>query len=117
MSAGPGAPTPLGPGAVVIAYLQGPRDRYWGVLRSIDAAGIVVHGIDLHAFDDWTRQVADGREGLSPSTVFFPLTRVEKILLDTPAGGIPSLQEQFESRTGRTLFEALGLAGSTNGEA
>jgi hypothetical protein len=101
----------LAPGAVVIAYLQAPRDRYWGVLRSIDTAGIVIEGIDLQAFDDWTRQVAEGREGLGPSTVFFPLARVEKILLDAPAGGVPALQDQFETRTGRTLHEALEPGG------
>jgi len=117
MSGGAHHPAGLAPGAVVIAYLQGPRDRYWGILGSIDTAGIVIHGIDLHAFDDWTRQVAEGREGLSPSTVFFPLARVEKILLDSPAGEIPSLQDQFESRTGRALVEVLGRGGRTAGQA
>jgi hypothetical protein len=54
---------------------------------------------------------------MSPSTVFFPLARVEKILLDAPAGGIPSLQDQFESRTRRTLVEALGPGGRRAGQA
>jgi hypothetical protein len=94
-------------GSVVIAYLKDPRDRFWGILRSIDAVGIVVQGIDLNSFDDWVRQVAEGGEGLSPSTIFFPLARVEKLLLDGDGGAVPSLARQFERRVGRPLPDFL----------
>ena len=100
------APAPLGPGSVVIAYLQGPRDRFWGVLRSLDATGLVIEGIDLNSFDDWVRQAAGG-QGLSLSTVFFPLLRVEKLLLDAESGGVPSMAMQFERRVGLSLQEFL----------
>jgi len=93
----------LRPPAVVIAYLQSPRERFWGVVRHLDGAGVVIQGIDLDSFDDWVRQVADG--GASPhlSTVFFPLLRVEKLLLDLASGPVPSLAQQFERRVGRTV--------------
>lgn len=98
------------PGAVVILYLKEPKERFWGVLRSLDATGISVLGVDLQAFDDWVRQVADrASPDINASLVFFPLLRVEKILLDMPSGTIPSLVDNFESRTGRGLLSYLGL--------
>ena len=101
----------LGPGAVVIAYLQSPRERFWGVVRSLDATGLVMEGFDLNSFDDWVRQVGEGGSGLSLSTVFFPLLRVEKLLLDSDGGPVPSMAAQFERRVGRSLREVLGWAG------
>ena len=97
--------SPLRPGSVVIAYIQNPRERFWGVLRSLDPTGLVIEGIDLNSFDDWMRQTAEGGEGLSLSTVFFPLVRIEKLLLDDDNGSVPSLSRQFERRVGRTVRE------------
>jgi hypothetical protein len=97
----------LKPPAVVIVYLQNPRERYWGVVRALDATGLVLQGTDLNSFDDWVRQAGAG-EAQEASTVFFPLARVEKVLVDAPAGPAPSLQQQFESRVGRPLLSYLG---------
>lgn len=97
----------LKPPAIVIVYLQNPRERYWGVVRALDATGVVVQGTDLNSFDDWVRQVGAG-EPHEASTVFFPLSRVEKVLVDAPAGPAPSLQQQFEARVGRSLLSFLG---------
>jgi len=98
---------PLAPGSFVIAYLQNPRDRFWGVLRSLDAAGLVIEGIDLNSFDDWVRLAREGGEGLCLSTVFFALLCVEKLLLDSESGGVPSMAMRFETRVGRSLKEFL----------
>lgn len=98
----------LGPGSVVVAYVQNPRERFWGVVRSLDPSGVVLEGIDLNSFDDWVRQVAEGGAELSLSTVFIPLMRVEKLLLDADSGSAPSLSAQFERRVGRTVREYLG---------
>lgn len=102
------SPPSLGPGAIVVAYLQNPRERFWGVVRSLDVTGLVVEGIDLGSFDDWVRQVAEGGQGLSLSTVFFPLPRVEKLLLDADGGAVPSMAAQFERRVGRPLRDVMG---------
>ena len=40
-------------------------------------------------------------------TLFFPMTRVERIALDEPSGPIPSLAEMFEQKVGRSLLEYL----------
>ena len=105
------ATSPLGPGSVVVAYVQNPRERFWGLIRALDSAGVVIEGIDLNSFDDWVRQVAEGGERPSLSTVFIPLVRVEKLLLDANSGSAPSLSLQFERRVGRTLREYMGWTG------
>jgi hypothetical protein len=97
----------LKPPQVVILYLQAPRERYWGVVRAIDATGVVIQGGELGGFDAWMRQVAEGAPNSVPSTVFFPLARVEKVLVDSPSGDAPSLGQQFERRIGRTLAAFL----------
>ncbi len=100
----------LRPPAVVIAYLQNPRERFWGAIRSLDGTGIVIQGVDLDSFDPWVRQIAGDGDSSAPSTVFFPLLRVEKVLLDVRSGAVPSLAEQFEQRVGRSYLEFLGIA-------
>ena len=97
----------LKPPAVVIVYLQNPRERYWGVVRGLDATGIVIQGSDLSTFDDWVRQVAEGGGGARPSVLFFPLARVEKVLVDDAAGEALTLAQQFERRVGRSLLSCL----------
>ncbi|HXH27990.1 MAG TPA: hypothetical protein VNL37_03030 [Candidatus Polarisedimenticolia bacterium] len=95
------------PPAVVIVYLQEPRERFWGLVRHLDSSGIVVQGIDLDSFDDWVRHIVERGEAPHLSTVFFPLPRVEKVLVDATSGPVPSLAEQFERRVGRSLQEFL----------
>jgi len=98
------------PDAVVIVYLKDPKERFWGVMRSLDATGTSVLGVDLMAFDDWLRSLDDSTGArITPSLVFFPLQRVDKILLDMPAGDIPSLWERFEGKSGQSLHAYLGL--------
>lgn len=99
----------LQPPAIVILYLQNPRERYWGVVQAIDATGIVVKGADLGSFDGWVGQVAAGEKGPEPSIVFFPLLRVEKVLVDAAAGDAPTLSEQFERRVGRSILSYLAI--------
>ena len=82
-------------------------------MKEITAAGVALRGIDLASFDDWLRGLGSTEEsGIRPSLSFFPLSRVEKILLDEAADGAPSLEGQCLARTGRAvevLFEhALG---------
>lgn len=98
------------PDAVVIVYLREPKERFWGVMRSLDATGTSVLGVDLMAFDDWLRQLGESEaDAITPSLVFYPLFRVEKILLDMPSGEIPALVERFEAKAGRSLHSYLGL--------
>jgi hypothetical protein len=44
--------------------------------------------------------------------MFFPLLRLEKILLDETVGGVPSLAERFQQRIGISVTEFLQGEGS-----
>ncbi len=104
------------PGEAVLVYLKDPHEKLWGVLHRLDAAGILLEGIDLGSFDDWVAQIERGDENVvGPSTIFLPMSRVERILLDRPSGRLPSLADRFRERTGRTVQEALGETAETDG--
>ncbi|MBD0325656.1 MAG: hypothetical protein ICV68_04460 [Pyrinomonadaceae bacterium] len=97
----------IGEGAAVVIVLHSPREKCWGVLDRISAAGVFLRGLDLNAFDDWVRAVAHDEPFMGPSDLFFPMWRVERVTRDEAAGGVPSLTEQLEQRTGRKLHEFL----------
>jgi len=95
--------------SVVMIYLVSPREKVWGLLLDLSAAGVWVRGMDLNSFDDWLRSLslpADQR--LSPSIGFYPLARVEKIFVEDACEGAGSLEAQCLARTGRTLRDCLG---------
>jgi hypothetical protein len=101
----------LNPGTAVVLYLHSPKERMWGFLVSTMAAGVVIRGMDLLAFEDWLRQEAHGDDPLlGPSTVFYPMTRVERMEKDETIGPIPSCAERFLREVGRTVEDALGIA-------
>lgn len=92
-------------GTAIILVLHSPREKCWGVLERIDAAGVFLRGIDLNAFDDWTRAVVHDEPFMGLADLFFPMWRVERVSRDESAGGVPSLAEQLEQRTGRSLAD------------
>jgi methylmalonyl-CoA epimerase len=100
--AGPG-PARIGSGDAVLVYLRDPHEKMWGVLRERDASGLTLQGLDLASFDAWTAQVERGESGITPSVVFLPMARVERVLLDRGTPHLPSLSEGFTRRTGRTV--------------
>lgn len=101
----------LNPGAAVVVYLHSPKEKVWGFLVSTMAAGVVVRGMDLVAFEDWLRQEVRGEEALlGPATVFYPMHRVERMEKDETVGPIASYCERFRREVGRTVEEALGMA-------
>ena len=96
-------------GAVVLVTLREPREKFWGAVLEITTAGVAASGINLEAFDDFSRQWRDG-EPVAPSVVFFPMNRVERVELDLSSGDIPSLSDKFQAKCGRPA-EAVLLAG------
>ncbi len=104
----PAGPAGIENGETVLAYLRDPQEKLWGVLRRLDAAGIVLEGVDLTSFDDWVAQIERREDSVvGPSVIFVPTPRVEKILLDRPSGSLPSLADRFFRRTGRRVQEVL----------
>lgn len=94
-------------GSPVIVNLHSPREKLWGMLRELNAAGVFVRGIDLNTFDDWLRMVVRGERNMSLTHVFLPMWRVERVALDESVDDIPSLAAQFYSRIGITVSEYL----------
>jgi hypothetical protein len=92
-------------GAAVLIVLHSPREKCWGVLDEINAAGIFLRGLDLNSFDDWTRAVAHDEPFIGLTDMFLPMWRVERLTRDESSGGVPSMAEQFEQRTGRKISD------------
>jgi hypothetical protein len=94
-------------GSAVILVLHSPREKCWGVLDEITQAGVFLRGLDLNAFDSWVHAVAHDEPFIGLGDLFFPMWRVERISKDEAAGEMPSLSQQVERRTGRTVAELV----------
>jgi hypothetical protein len=98
----------MNPNSVVIVNLHTPREKVWGILLEINPSGVTMRGIDLNSFDHFISQVNQlDAERVGLPTIFFPMTRVERISLDEPSGSIPSMNELFARKVGRTLSDYL----------
>ena len=94
--------------SIVVLSLQSPKERFFGRLVDISASGVTLRGIDLNAFDDWMNHINYREEsGVQPTTIFFPLHRVEKIILDEGIGAIPSLADTFLTKVGVSVVDHL----------
>ncbi len=95
------------PGVAVLVVLHAPREKCWGILGEVNHAGVFVRGVDLNSFDEWLHAIVHNEPFIGFGDLFFPMWRVERISRDESSGGIPSLREQVEQRTGRTLEEMI----------
>jgi hypothetical protein len=94
--------------SIVVVNLHSPRESFFGRLMEIGPAGVTVRGIDLGAFEDWMNHITQHEEsGVQPTTIFFPLHRIEKIMLDEGIGAIPSLSDTFLTTVGVAVTEHL----------
>ncbi|HEV3512802.1 MAG TPA: hypothetical protein VGS05_13940 [Candidatus Sulfotelmatobacter sp.] len=98
------------PGALVIATLSNPREKFWGMILALAPEGLSLSGAELASFEDLTVMVRDG-EPFTPAVVFFPMHRIERIELDLPDGGLPSLSQRFLAKTSLEPSAALAPPG------
>ena len=91
-----------------LSVLHTPKEKVWGELLAINPSGITLRGIDLNSFDHFIRQInePDG-ERMGLPTIFFPMNRLERVSLDEPSGSIPSMNELFARKIGRSLSDYL----------
>jgi hypothetical protein len=112
---GPLAPAnrrePFRPGALVIATLCNPREKFWGTILALASEGLSLCGVELASFEDLTVMVRDG-EPFTPAVVFFPMHRIERVELDLPDGSLPSLSQRFFAKTGLEPSAALQPRGA-----
>ena len=95
-------------GAAVVVVLHSPREKCWGMLDDINAAGVFLRGLDLNSFDDWLSAVVHGEPFVGFGDLFFPMWRVERISKDEAMGELPSLCDQAEKRTGQPIEQLWG---------
>ena len=95
----PQAVSPFRPGALVIATLSNPREKFWGAILHLAGEGLSLRGVDLAGFDNLVMQIKSG-EPFTSGVVFFPMHRVERIEMDLPDGNIQSLAQRFAQKTG-----------------
>jgi hypothetical protein len=86
-------------GQLVLVTLQNPREKFWGVILSLTPAGLSLRGVDLQSLEDFTQMVKQG-EPANASVVFFPMHRVQRVEVDARLGELPSLADQFATKTG-----------------
>ena len=95
---------------IVIVSLTSPKEKMWGQILSLDPKGVTLRGIDLASFDDLIHQVVQHEDtAVGLNTIFFPMHRVERIMMDEPSGSIPSLSQRFHAKVGITIQEYLGI--------
>jgi hypothetical protein len=98
------------PASLIIVNLVNPKEKFFGVLFALSAAGVTIRGINLDSFEDWIHQVARNEDlDLDLITMFVPLFRVERIFLDEPSGAIKSYSQRFEEVAGMSIRTFLGL--------
>lgn len=90
---------PFAAGALVIATLCNPREKFWGMILALAPEGLSLSGAELASFEDLTVMVRDG-EPFTPAVVFFPMHRIERVELDLADGTLPSLSQRFRAKTG-----------------
>jgi len=105
---------PFLPGALVIATLCSPREKFWGMILALAPEGLSLSGAELASFEDLAVMVRDG-EPFTPAVVFFPMHRIERVELDLPDGSLPSLSQRFFAKTG--LEPSVVLAPANGNQA
>ena len=73
-------------GTAVLVVLHSPREKTWGILDEISAAGVFLRGLDLNSFDDWVQAVVHEEPFVGFGDLFFPMWRVERISRDESFG-------------------------------
>lgn len=102
------------PGSMVVVHCGNPREKMWGAVVQLDAAGVVVRGLDLDSVEDWMRQERSGGEPqMGPTTFFVPMHRVLRIDLDESTGAVEGYADRYEAACGRDVREVLGWGGNT----
>jgi hypothetical protein len=92
--------SPFRPGALVIATMMNPREKFWGAILHLSAEGLSLRGVDVSSFDDLAAQIKNG-EAFTSGVIFFPMHRVERMELDLPEGNLLSLAQRFAEKTGQ----------------
>lgn len=105
-------------GSPAVLYLNDPKEKIWGLVVSVSAAGVVMRGLRLDSFEDWMRQEARHEEELlGLVTSFYPLPRIERLEEDRSVGSVVSYTQRFAEAVGRTVHEAIAARAAEREQA
>ena len=97
-------------GAIVVAHVGQPSEKFWGILLQMDALGVTLRAMSIATFEDFIAEAAQGEvPSVGLSTMFVPMQRLERLYLDEQIGQVESLSQRFERRVGLPVREYLGL--------
>lgn len=89
-------------GELVVVAAASPREKFWGVLVSLSAAGVTLRGISVESYEDWLQECAtDEPRLLGPITLFIPSHRIERVEADETVGAVEGLGDRFHRVTGK----------------
>ncbi|MEO5762486.1 MAG: hypothetical protein ABIR28_09270 [Vicinamibacteria bacterium] len=95
-------------GTPAVLYLNDPKEKIWGLVVLVSAAGVVMRGLRLDSFEDWMRQEARNEdELLGLVTCFYPLPRIERLEEDSSVGSVISYSQRFAEAVGRTVQQVI----------
>ena len=95
-------------GSPAVLYLNDPKEKIWGLVVSVSAAGVVMRGLRLDSFEDWMRQEAKNEdELLGLVTAFYPLPRIERLEEDRSVGSVVSYSDRFADAVGRSVQDVV----------
>jgi hypothetical protein len=93
---------------LVVVSANSPREKFWGVLLSLNTAGVTLRGLALDSFEDWLHQfVSDGPRLLGTVTLFLPAHRIERVEIDETTGAVEGYTDRFARLTGRNAHEEV----------
>ncbi len=99
----------MDPLRLVVVSCSSPREKFWGLLLELSAAGVTMRGVPVETFEDFLRQWAgEGERLIGPVTLFIPLHRVERVEADESAGVVEGLGECFRRVSGHDPRVVLG---------
>lgn len=98
-------------GELVIVHCLNPKEKLWGELERLDQIGVILRGLDLNSIEDWMRQLKNENDGyISPSTVFIPMHRIERVYLDESSLSAECFADRFAASVGEDIRDALRLS-------
>ena len=101
-------PIPFASGQLVVVVLREPKERLWGRLLGLEAAGVAVRCVDVAPWEEILALVKRGDSAqVALATRFIPMHRIESFYLDEPSSGVDSLAGEFRQRTGVAPGEFL----------
>jgi len=96
-------------GSLVVVSVHSPREKFWGVLLALSAAGVTVRAVAVDSFEDWMRQFVSDHAAtqLGAVTIFLPSHRIDRIELDETSGSVEGLGDRFRRVTGHDPCEEV----------